>query len=70
MPLYDYQCPDCGEQFEELRSLAERAHADCPKCGARADKMLSSFFTNRGSTGASRGGSSVPSCGGGGLPGG
>jgi len=70
MPLYDYQCPACGERFEELRPLAERQHADCPKCGKQADKQLSSFFTGSKSSGASSSGGSVPPCGGGGMPGG
>jgi len=50
MPLYDYECPRCGERFEETRSLKERATAPCPKCGATAKKVLSGFFTARSVT--------------------
>lgn len=46
MPMYDYECPNCRERFEEMRPLAERATAPCPKCGKDADKVLSSFFTS------------------------
>jgi putative FmdB family regulatory protein len=51
MPLYDYECSHCGETFEEFRSLKERATAPCPRCGKRARKVLSSFFTNSGGGG-------------------
>ena len=34
-----------GEKFEEFRSLKERADAPCPKCGKKAKKLISSFFT-------------------------
>jgi len=49
MPLYDYKCPHCEEEFEEFRSIAERATAPCPKCKKDAEKVLSSFFTTGGS---------------------
>lgn len=36
VPLYRYECPSCGEGFEELKKLDERATEPCPKCGATA----------------------------------
>lgn len=59
MPMYDYQCPHCGEAFEELRPMAERDTAACPRCGKTAEKQLSNFFTggSRASSAPSRGGS-------------
>jgi putative FmdB family regulatory protein len=60
--MYDYLCPHCGEAFEELRSISERATAPCPACGKTAEKQLSGFFTG----GSSRGeGGASPSRGGG-----
>ncbi|WP_172200031.1 zinc ribbon domain-containing protein [Niveibacterium sp. COAC-50] len=39
MPLYDYECPDCGG-FETLRSIASRdAPTFCPRCGTRASRV-------------------------------
>ena len=43
MPLYEYQCEDCGERFERIRKfsyppLDER----CPKCGGPIKKLISS----------------------------
>lgn len=34
MPIHDYSCPECGEEFEifvPLKRLDEEI--DCPKCG-------------------------------------
>lgn len=58
MPLYDYKCPHCEHVFEEMRPMAERATAECPRCGKAAEKTLSSFFTSRGSSSTP-----PPSCG-------
>ena len=32
MPLYDFSCARCGEEFEELVSAGESP--DCPKCSS------------------------------------
>ncbi|MHC5012518.1 MAG: zinc ribbon domain-containing protein [Planctomycetota bacterium] len=66
--MYDYSCPHCGTDFEDLRPMAERATAPCPKCGKEAQKVLSSFFTG----GSSKGSTPTPggSCGVGPLGGG
>jgi len=44
MPIYEYSCPDCGNQFSHLhKRLGETAPA-CPKCqGANARKRISTF---------------------------
>lgn len=39
MPLYDYQC-ECGNSFEEVRPMAERACAPCAKCGSMAKQVI------------------------------
>lgn len=34
MPLYEYTCPKCGEEFELIRTLSERDEpTQCPRCG-------------------------------------
>ena len=36
MPLYDYQCKDCGEVFEVRATIKEKEaglQLVCPKCG-------------------------------------
>lgn len=33
MPFYEYECPDCGNRFEELSSFTSRNEVSCTKCG-------------------------------------
>jgi len=61
MPLYEYRCEACGQQFESYRRLTEEKKEEkCPACGGRAVKLGISLFTAKGTP--SPGGSS---CGGG-----
>jgi putative FmdB family regulatory protein len=40
MPLYDYECEQCGP-FREFRSIEHRqVPVDCPGCGVLADRVL------------------------------
>jgi len=34
MPIYEFQCTECGETFERLQKLSDADPTDCPKCGA------------------------------------
>lgn len=44
MPIYEYRCPDCTDLFEKRVSMSDGAReADCPRCGGRASKLLSTF---------------------------
>ncbi len=50
MPLYEFQCPACGQVFEELRRAGDMSPAACPQCGASAPHILSlSAFALKGS---------------------
>ena len=33
MPLYEYHCDHCDQDFESLRSIKERDDAECPEGG-------------------------------------
>lgn len=33
MPIYEYQCSNCGHDFETLQKASEDPLTDCPKCG-------------------------------------
>ncbi len=33
MPIYEYQCGDCGHELEALQKMSDDALVDCPKCG-------------------------------------
>jgi putative FmdB family regulatory protein len=64
MPLYEYQCSNCGDEFEKMVRFSEaEQNPTCPACGSlNTKKKLSSFA----SPGGSLGGTSVSdgsSCG-------
>ncbi len=42
MPLYKYQCFECGLEFEELRPASKREECPCPSCSIMAKKLISS----------------------------
>ena len=40
MPTYEYRCPK-GHEFERFQRMSDEPGADCPKCGAAAERLLS-----------------------------
>jgi putative FmdB family regulatory protein len=41
MPIYEYQCPSCGQEFQSLvMRKAEEDKLLCPKCGSRKKRRL------------------------------
>ncbi len=32
MPIYEYQCTDCGHEFDELQKMDDEPLTDCPEC--------------------------------------
>ena len=40
MPTYEYECPDCGHQFEEMQKITDPALTECPQCGASNVRRL------------------------------
>jgi putative FmdB family regulatory protein len=41
MPLYEYECHDCGRRFEIIQKLSDRAVETCPSCGGTVRKLQS-----------------------------
>lgn len=42
MPIYEYQCQDCGFQHEALQKISDAPLVKCPSCGADAlEKLIS-----------------------------
>lgn len=47
MPIYEFECGECGERFEELTSVGTTT-ATCPACDSPgAERRLSSFGLSR-----------------------
>jgi putative FmdB family regulatory protein len=42
MPLYEYQCTQCGKKTEVLQRFADAPLAACPTCGGAVKKLISS----------------------------
>ena len=41
MPTYEYKCPKCGTLFEQFQKITSKPEAPCPKCGAKAVRLIS-----------------------------
>ena len=41
MPLYEYECDDCGHRFERIRRFSDPPLTTCPECGGPIRKLLS-----------------------------
>jgi len=58
MPIYEYQCSECGEQFEKfVRSMTGEEEITCPKCDSKEVVKQISLF---GGSGSSESGFSLP----------
>ena len=63
MPLFEFQCTDCKDEFEELvRSSAAVAEVKCPHCGGQHVKRKMSLFASKVSGGMSLGPAPASSC--------
>ena len=64
MPIYEYRCGECGEQFEKLVRMGDGdSDIACPRCGSKkARKSLSLFGVGAGKGSGSLAGSGG-SCG-------
>ncbi|MDF1543930.1 MAG: zinc ribbon domain-containing protein [bacterium] len=69
MPLFEYICADCGNEFEELVSSSEQI-ISCPKCNSHSvERKLSVFAASSSGSSSSMpfGAPSAGSCGSGGF---
>lgn len=41
MPLYEYQCTECGERVEIIQRLSDPPPAHCAKCNGDMKKLVS-----------------------------
>ncbi len=50
MPIYEYQCRECQQIFEEWQDDFEERDIPCPVCGGSTDRLIShSAFILKGS---------------------
>ena len=47
MPIYEFECEECGERFEELVAAGAGAVA-CPECGSERTRRLISAVSPPG----------------------
>jgi len=40
MPTYDYECQECGHEFEQFQNITAKSLRKCPECGKLALKRL------------------------------
>lgn len=55
MPIFEYECPGCGQLFEKLvKSASQADHVICPNCGGKHVRRKMSTFALKGSLAPSR----------------
>ena len=67
MPIYEYQCQECGAQFEKwLRTFTSSEQVRCPKCDSERVNKAVSLCSKSGSAGdyGTAGSSCAPTSGG------
>ena len=51
MPIYEYWCPSCKREFEQMRPMSKANEpAPCPTCGTASEKLPSVFASGSGYT--------------------
>jgi len=61
MPIYEFRCKSCKNDFEVMRPMSAKDDPPCPDCGSeRVARRLSVFFS--GAAGVKSGGGGGGSC--------
>ncbi len=40
MPIYEYQCTKCNEQFEVMQKMSDDPLSECSSCGGELKKLI------------------------------
>ena len=40
MPIYEYECEQCGVRFEKLQRMTEPSLTGCPECGGHIHRVM------------------------------
>ncbi|MBI4964359.1 MAG: zinc ribbon domain-containing protein [Desulfomonile tiedjei] len=49
MPIFEFKCDHCGNDFEKLVFASEDQAVKCPKCGSEKTHKILSVFSSSGS---------------------
>lgn len=41
MPIYEYECRNCGKHFEKMQKITEEPLSSCPFCAGKLKKLVS-----------------------------
>jgi putative FmdB family regulatory protein len=41
MPIYEYECLDCGKRFEIFQKISENPLTECRVCSGRLNRLIS-----------------------------
>jgi len=41
MPIYEYECPNCGKHYEIIQKFSDEPLNRCPECGGHLHKLIS-----------------------------
>ncbi|HYG60869.1 MAG TPA: zinc ribbon domain-containing protein [Symbiobacteriaceae bacterium] len=50
MPMYSFECQQCGKRFEEIVAYDRRGEVVCPSCQGAARVMVSTCSVGTGAT--------------------
>ena len=42
MPLYEYECTQCGQRIEKIQKFSDAPLSKCGKCGGKLQRLISS----------------------------
>ncbi len=63
MPIYEYECNQCGEPFEKMVRFSEADHIPiCPKCASNDTRKKISAVVSFGTSGLGAASSSAGGC--------
>lgn len=40
MPIYEYECEQCGVRFERLQRMSDASLSDCPECSGHIHRVM------------------------------
>ena len=41
MPIYEYECEECGYKFEKFQAMKDDVIKKCPECGKNVRRLIS-----------------------------